>query len=63
MADKSPENPRGAGRKTIDDPALKRRMLAIKLPGWLIDKLKAEPGSQSRLIERALIKFFNWSRK
>jgi hypothetical protein len=62
MAEKTPENPRGAGRRKLDE-ALKKQPLYIKLPGWIIEKLKTEPGSQSRHIENALIKFFKWKKE
>jgi hypothetical protein len=61
MAEKTPDNPRGAGRNKLD-ASLKKRPFSVKLPVWIIEKLKAEPGSQAQLIEKALIAFFKWDR-
>ncbi len=44
----------GAGRKEAL-PHLKRKMISVRLPVWLIDKLKEQPGSQSVIIEESLI--------
>ncbi len=51
---KSARNPRGSGRKP-SPPELKKIQLGLKLPGWLIAWLRAQPGSMASLIEDALI--------
>lgn len=59
MAEKTPENPRGAGRK-LKDPMLKTAPISIRLPIWIIEKLRFTPETQSKLIEKALIGFYQW---
>jgi hypothetical protein len=49
----------GAGRKPAH-PLLKKRMISIKLPGWLITRLDGEPESRAILIEKALCSKHGW---
>ena len=45
------------GRKALPDDDLSRRVnVTVKLPLWLREWLKAQPVSQGRLIEDALVK-------
>ncbi|OGO33085.1 MAG: hypothetical protein A2Z03_02135 [Chloroflexi bacterium RBG_16_56_8] len=46
-------NPRGAGRKPAP-PVLKKIPVGVKLPRWLVEWMRAQPESQSVLIEDAL---------
>jgi hypothetical protein len=55
---KSEKNPRGAGRKKLDDDA-KKQKISTSLKPWLIKKLRECPGKQSQIVEYALIKYFN----
>ena len=43
----------GAGRKPAH-PLLKKEMISLKLPRWLIDRLDEEPESRAVIIEAAL---------
>lgn len=51
-------NPKGAGRKPAP-PNLKKNMVSVKLPQWLIDWTKEQPESRAVLIEDALKKVHN----
>ena len=48
----------GAGRKKgkILNDSMRRRRHTVRLPGWLIDWLRAQPGSKGQLIESAIVK-------
>lgn len=50
----------GAGRKPAH-PLLKKEMISLKLPRWLIDRLDQEPESRAVLIESALCEKNAWS--
>lgn len=50
----------GAGRKPAH-PRLKKEMISIKLPRWLIDRMNEEPESRPALIEDALKEKFGWT--
>jgi len=49
----------GAGRKPAH-PLLKKEMISLKLPRWLIDRLDEESESRAVLIEDALKGKFGW---
>lgn len=49
---------KGAGRKPLPD-TLRREMLQVRLPKYLIDWLeKNKNGSLGRMIERAVVNYF-----
>ena len=50
----------GAGRKP-SHPLLKKEMISLKLPHWLIGRLNGEPESRAVLIEAALNEKFGWT--
>jgi hypothetical protein len=50
----------GAGRKPAH-PLLKKEMISLKLPRWLIDRLDEEPESRAVLIEDSLRAKFGWT--
>lgn len=50
---------RGPGRPTLD-ANLKRAPINIRLPPWLLERMREEPESQSRLIERAVCRLKRW---
>ena len=43
----------GAGRKP-SPPELKKIPVGVKIPRWLVEWMRAQPGSQGVLIEEAL---------
>ncbi len=47
-----------ANRKV--DPELKRNMMAITLPEWMIRKIKASDNAASRIIEQAILDTTGW---
>lgn len=49
----------GAGRKPAH-PLLKKEMISLKLPRWIINRLYEEPESRAVLIEKALKERFGW---
>jgi hypothetical protein len=49
----------GAGRRPAH-PLLKKEMISLKLPRWLIDRLDEEPESRAVLIEEALKEKLGW---
>ena len=49
----------GAGRKPAH-PLLKKEMISLKLPRWLIDRLDEDDESRAVLIEAALCKQNGW---
>ena len=51
-------NPKGAGRKPAP-PNLKKNMVSMKLPQWLIEWTAAQPESRAVLVEDALKKVHN----
>lgn len=40
-------------------PGARTRMYSVRLPEWMIERLKQEPGSQGKIIISALLK--HWS--
>jgi hypothetical protein len=50
----------GAGRKPTH-PLLKKEMISIKLPRWLIDRLSEETASRAVMIETALRNQHGWT--
>ncbi|MFA7000438.1 MAG: hypothetical protein WC241_05020 [Candidatus Paceibacterota bacterium] len=50
----------GAGRKPAH-PLLKKEMISLKLPRWLIDRLDEEPESRAVMIETALREKHDWT--
>ena len=50
----------GAGRKPAH-PLLKKEMISLKLPRWLIDRLDEESKSRAVMIEDALKVKFGWT--
>jgi len=52
------KNPRGAGRKPCK-PALKKIPVSYKIQNWLVDWMRKQDKSQSKLIEEALIEKHN----
>ena len=49
----------GAGRKPAH-PLLKKKMISLKLPAWLISRLDSESESRAILIEDALCEKHKW---
>ena len=49
----------GAGRKPAH-PLLKKEMISVKIPHWMIEKLRGESQSQAVLIETALKQQYDW---
>lgn len=49
----------GAGRKPAH-PLLKKEMISLKLPRWLIDRLDEEQESRAVMIEDSLKEKFGW---
>jgi len=49
----------GAGRKPVH-PLLKKEMISLKLPRWLITRLDGETESRAVLIENALKEKHGW---
>jgi len=50
----------GAGRKPAH-PLLKKKMISLKLPRWLIDRLDEEDESRAVMIETALREKHGWT--
>jgi len=50
----------GAGRKPAH-PLLKKEMISLKLPMWLIDRLDEETKSRAVMIETALCEKHGWT--
>jgi len=50
----------GAGRKPAH-PLLKKEMISLKLPRWLIDRLDEEAESRAVMIEIALSEKHGWT--
>ena len=50
----------GAGRKPAH-PLLKKEMISLKLPRWLIDRLDEEVESRAVMIESALCEKHGWT--
>ena len=50
----------GAGRKPAN-PLLKKEMIGLKLPHWLIGRLNGEPESRAVMIENALCEKHGWT--
>jgi len=53
------KNERGAGRKPFSDPSTRRKQLAINLDPLVIEAIKADPRSNSRLVEDAVKKYLD----
>lgn len=51
----------GAGRKpgSMLPPDIRRQPLQFRLPGWLIKWLREQPESIGRLVERALVNYYD----
>ena len=49
----------GAGRKPAH-PLLKKEMISLKLPRWLIDRIDEEQESRAVMIETALLEKHGW---
>jgi len=44
-------------------PEDRKIMVAMYLPPWIAKKLKETPGSQAKIVETALVNFYNWIKK
>lgn len=49
----------GSGRKELS-PNIKKKLVSIRLPPWLLAKMDKQPESRAVLIEQSLCKVHGW---
>jgi len=48
----------GAGRKPVPGHLERKELSGFRVPQWIIDWIKKQPGSGGRIIEEALIRYY-----
>ena len=48
----------GAGRKPVLSHLKRKELSGFRIPQWIIEWVKKQPGSGGRIIEEALVKYY-----